>query len=366
MNRYPLVWMALLMTSCQPSTNEKATVADSAAAQVAWKIHDMSRPRPAVITPQQLSLPTPPPEGAVILFDGKDLSHWMGKDNSSPKWKVENGYMEIVPGTGQIESREKFGDVYLHVEWASPDDTTRKGQDRGNSGIFFMNQYELQVLDSYQANTYADGQAGALYGQAPPRFNACVPRGQWNAYDIYFRRPRFSEKDSSLVSPARITVLHNGILIQDNEEYKGPTSWLKFLPYVKHDNEMPITLQEHNGKVKFRNIWALRLPELQGPPGGYGIQSITLPASDIEKFVGTYDRPGQNAPIIVTSKDGALMADFFWRPGALELVPLSKNEFALKETAGSITFQQDEKGSVTGLVFHLGGDDMPASRRTGK
>ncbi len=363
----PLIGILLAVTACQQPVQEKPQTAGTAPDKaVSWRIHDMTRPRPAVITPQKLALPAPAPEGAVILFDGKGLSNWMGKDNGTPAWKVENGYMEIVPGTGPLQSRDKFGDVYLHVEWASPDDSTRKGQDRGNSGIFFMNQYELQVLDSYQANTYADGQAGALYGQAPPRFNACVPRGQWNAYDIFFRRPRFSTTDSSLLSPARITVWHNGVLIQDNEEYKGPTSWLKYLPYVKHADEMPITLQEHNGRVKFRNIWALRLPELQGPPEGYGVTTITLPESDLDKFTGTYDRPGQNAPIIVSRQGASLMADFFWRPGALELLPLSKNEFILKETAGTVSFQQDEKGNVTGLVFHLGGDDMPATRRNGK
>lgn len=329
---------------------------------IVWKIHDMTRPKPQVITPVALQLPVPAPQGAVVLFDGTDLSKWRGKDNTDPKWKVENKYMEIVPGTGALECKESFGDVFLHVEWASPDEPDRKGQDRGNSGIFFMNQYEMQVLDSYQADTYADGQAGAIYGQAPPRFNACVPRGQWNSYDIYFRRPRFND-DSSLKSPARISVVHNGILIQDNEEYKGPTSWLKYLPYVKHADKMPITLQEHNGKVRFRNIWAIPLPELAGPPEGYGIKTITLADDQLDKFVGIYDRPGGNAPITVTKTNGSLYCDFFWRPGALELVPVSANEFALKETAGSVSFDLDDKGQPTGLVFHLGGDNMPATKQ---
>ena len=125
---------------------------------IVWKIHDMTRPKPQVITPVALQLPVPAPQGAVVLFDGTDLSKWRGKDNTDPKWKVENKYMEIVPGTGALECKESFGDVFLHVEWASPDEPDRKGQDRGNSGIFFMNQYEMQVLDSYQADTYADGQ----------------------------------------------------------------------------------------------------------------------------------------------------------------------------------------------------------------
>jgi len=362
-NIFGIITLLMLAACNQPTEPANAVVSNVADSKtIVWKIHDMTRPKPQVISPMPLKLPIPPPQGAVVLFAGDNLSNWWGKDKSDPKWKVENSYMEIVPGTGELMSKESFGDVFLHIEWASPDEPDRKGQDRGNSGIFFMNQYEMQVLDSYQADTYADGQAGAIYGQAPPRFNACVPRGQWNAYDIYFRRPRFAD-DSSLKSPARITVVHNGILIQDNEEYKGPTSWLKYLPYVKHADKMPITLQEHNGKVRFRNIWALPLPELTTTPEGYGVKTITMANDQLDKYVGIYDRPGSNAPITITKSNGSLYGDFFWRPGALELVPVSANEFALKETAGSVIFEMDDKGQPTGLVFHLGGDNMPATKQ---
>jgi hypothetical protein len=319
----------------------------------------MSRPKPPVVEPLAQALPSPAPKGAVILFKAGDLSQWKGKGGTDAKWKLENDYMEIVPGTGGIESKESFGDVFLHIEWASPDDSTRRGQDRGNSGIFFMGQYEMQVLDSYKADTYADGQAGAIYGQAPPRFNACRPRGEWNAYDISFRRPRFAE-DGSVKSPARITVIHNGILIQDNEEYKGPTSWLKYYPYKAHADKMPISLQEHNCKVRFRNIWALPLPELAMPPSSYGDKAINMPAADLDKFTGTYDRPNIKSPIVITKKNGSLFGDFFYRKGELELVPISATVFVLKETDGKISFTLDDKGTATSLIFNLGAEDMPA------
>jgi hypothetical protein len=352
---------AFIFTACnqQPQTTTIAGASDTAT--VHWKVHDMNRPRPQVVEPVAQALPAPAPKNAIVLFNGTDLSNWIGKDGGDVKWKFENGYMEIVPGTGAITSKDKFGDVFLHVEWASPDEPNRRGQDRGNSGIFFMTQYELQVLDSYQADTYADGQAGALYGQAPPRFNVCKPRGEWNAYDIFFRRPRFAS-DSSLLSPARITVLHNGILIQDNEEYTGPTSWLKYLPYKAHADKMPISLQEHNCRVRYRNIWALPLPELQMPDKSYGDKVISLPETDLDKYTGTYQRPNTPATIIITKKNGSLYGNFYYRPGELELVPLSTKEFAMKETAGIITFTLDDKGNATNLVFRLGGEDMPAAK----
>jgi hypothetical protein len=357
-----LFFSAIVFAGCnqQPRT-AGVTAGSDTTTTVKWKVHDMTRPRPQVIEPVAQTLPVPAPKSAVVLFNGSDFSNWTGKDASDVKWKLENGYMEIVPGTGAIISKEKFGDVFLHIEWASPDEPNRRGQDRGNSGIFFMDQYELQVLDSYQADTYADGQAGALYGQFPPRFNVCKPRGEWNAYDIFFRRPRFS-KDSALLSPARITVLHNGILIQDNEEYKGPTSWLKYLPYKAHADKMPFSLQEHNCKVRFRNIWALPLPELEMPGSSYGDKIISVAETVLDKYTGTYQRANTAATIIITKKNGSLYGNFYYRPGELELVPISTKEFAIKETAGNITFTLDDKGNATNLVFHLGGEDMPATK----
>lgn len=329
-----------------------------------WRSHDMSRPKPPRITPPPQNLPVPPPEGAVILFDGSDLSGWERDGGGGPaEWTLGDGYFEVAPGTGAIQSREAFGDVHLHVEWASPNPPEGDGQDRGNSGVFLMNRYEIQVLDSYSTDTYADGQAGAIYGQYPPRFNATLPPGEWQSYDIFFRRPRFD--DGELVQPARMTVVHNGILIQDNEELFGPTSWLKHLEYEPHGDQEPIQLQDHGHRVRFRNIWALPLPELAPPGADYleGVGAVDPSDLDLEVYAGTYDRPGQNAPVTVTVEGGNIFADFFWRPGPLELLPEAEDAFQLKDTDGRVTFARDEDGRPVELVFHLGGAEMPARRR---
>jgi hypothetical protein len=199
----------------------------------------------------------------------------------------------------------------------------------------------------------------------PPRFNVCKPPGEWQAYDIFFRRPRFAD-DSSVITPASITVLHNGILVQDNEKYLGPTSWLKFLPYTKHADQLPVMLQEHHCAVRFRNIWAVPLPENTDPPATYGDKVVNLPDINVENYTGVYDRPGANAPITITAKGNTLFGDFFWRPGELEMVPLSSTEFVLKDTDAQIKFELDNKGKATALVFTVGRVNMPAKRAAGK
>ncbi|MGH6784081.1 MAG: 3-keto-disaccharide hydrolase, partial [Sphingomicrobium sp.] len=192
--------------------------ADRVAAQAAgeWPIHSTSRPQPRIVTPAPAAAPMAPPSDAIVLFDGRSLSEWRSADTTrgAARWKVENGYMEVVAGTGGIATVRGFGDAQLHVEWTAPNPPAGEGQNRGNSGVFFMGMYEVQVLDSYQNDTYPDGQAAAVYGQYPPLVNACRPPGEWQAYDIVFRRPRF-RPDGGLVSPARITVVHNGVLVQD-------------------------------------------------------------------------------------------------------------------------------------------------------
>jgi len=226
-----------------------------------WKIHDPNRPLPAVINPGTASTqdaPGKPPSDAVVLFDGKDLSKWAHKDGSAAKWKVENGYFEVVPKTGYIYTREAFGDCQLHVEFAEPSPAKGESQDRGNSGVFLQGLYETQVLDSYQSKTYADGQAGAIYGQYPPLVNASRPPGQWQAYDIVFRGPRF-DKDGKLLRPARETVFHNGVLVQDNVELSGPTAHGERPPYKAHAEKLPLALQDHNHPVRYRNIWICEL-----------------------------------------------------------------------------------------------------------
>ena len=226
-----------------------------------WKIHDMDRPQPAVITPPTASTQETPgqaPSDAIVLFDGKDLSRWRSDSGEPTKWKVENGYMESVRGAGMIVTSESFGDCQLHVEWATPTPPKGESQGRGNSGVFLMKQYETQVLDSYQNKTYPDGQAGAIYGQYPPQVNASRPPGQWQTYDIIFHPPRF-DKDGKLLKPAYETVLHNGVLVQDNVELMGPTAHQARPPYKAHPAKMPISLQDHGNPVRYRNIWIREL-----------------------------------------------------------------------------------------------------------
>jgi len=226
-----------------------------------WKIHDLTRPVPAVIDPGTASTqdaPGHPPSDAVVLFDGTDLSKWNHKDGSAPKWKVENGYAEVVAKTGYIYTKQAFGDCQLHVEFREPTPPHGDSQERGNSGVFLMGLYEIQVLDSYQNKTYADGQASAVYGQYPPQVNAARPPGQWQWYDIVFHGPRF-DAAGKLLRPARFTVFHNGVLVQDNVEPSGPTEHGERPPYKAGPDKLPLGLQDHGDPVRFRNIWIREL-----------------------------------------------------------------------------------------------------------
>lgn len=238
-----------------------AGAADAAAGQQSpfhFEIHDEDRPAPPVVDPGTTGTPGQPPSDAVVLFDGSDLSAWESVEGGEAAWQVEDGYLEVVPGTGDIRTKEGFGDVQLHVEWSAPDPPVGEGQDRGNSGIFLMGRYEVQVLDSYANETYPDGQAAAIYGQHPPSVNAMRPPGEWQVYDIVFHRPRFDE-GGELIRPATVTVLHNGILVQDHVELTGPTAHRARPPYAAHPRRLPISLQDHGHPVRFRNIWLREL-----------------------------------------------------------------------------------------------------------
>ncbi len=193
-----------------------------------------------------------------MLFDGKDLSQWTSEDAQPAKWKVADGYMEVVPHSGLIHTRQPFGDCQLHVEFAEPSPPVGEDQERGNSGVFLMGLYEIQVLDSYHSKTYADGQASAVYGQFPPLVNASRPPGQWQTYDVIFHGPRF-DQDGKVLRPARMTVLHNGVLVQDNVELSGPTGHHQRPPYKPTPDKLPLGLQDHGNPVRFRNIWIREL-----------------------------------------------------------------------------------------------------------
>jgi hypothetical protein len=230
-----------------------------------WRVHDLARPQPAIVTPGTASTqnePGRPPGDAVILFDGTDLSGWRGKDGPA-RWLVRDGYME-VNGTGGIESIEVFGDCQLHLEFAAPEQVLGSSQGRGNSGVFLQGLYEIQVLDGYDNPTYADGTTGAIYGQYPPLVNACRKPGEWQVYDIAFVAPRFSEGE--VTSPAYVTVFFNGVLIHHHQAIQGPTGHKTLSSYDGVTlNKGPLALQDHGGdKVRFRNIWLRHLRGYDG------------------------------------------------------------------------------------------------------
>ena len=225
-----------------------------------WRVHDADRPHPPVVTPPSPSTrerPGKPPSDAIVLFDGKDLSRWKGRKGPARWLVLEDGSMQ-VNRTGDIETVQHFGDCQLHVEWATPERVTGRSQGRGNSGVFLMGRYEIQVLDSYRNVTYADGQAAAIYGQKPPDVNACRPPGEWQTYDIVFRAPRFD--GDRLVSPAYVTVLHNGVLVHDHVALLGPTRHRALPSYSPHPPKGPIKLQDHGNPVRYRNVWVRPLP----------------------------------------------------------------------------------------------------------
>ena len=230
---------------------------------IKWEQHDRSRPMAPVITPGTFSTqdqPGKPPSDAVVLFDGKDLSQWESANGGPAKWEVGDGYFQTVPKTGDMQTKRAFGDAQIHVEWATPNPPHGEDQDRGNSGIYIMGLYELQVLDSYHSVTYTDGQAGAVYGQYPPLVNACRPPGEWQVYDIVWHGPRFDAK-GNLLRPATETAFQNGVLIQDHVTLTGPTEHHHRPPYHAHPEKLPLKLQDHNHPVRYRNIWIRELKE---------------------------------------------------------------------------------------------------------
>jgi hypothetical protein len=220
-----------------------------------YRVHDPARPHPVVVMPA--ASPGGAPSDAVVLFGGKDLSQWSA---GRQPWKVENGYMEVVPKSGDMRSKETFGDVQLHVEWAAPVEIRGTSQNRGNSGIFLQGRYEVQVLDSFQNATYADGQAGAIYGQWPPLVNPVRRPGEWQAFDIVFEAPRFDS--GTLTRPAYLTVFLNGVLLHHRKELMGPTVHRTLPTYTPQPAEDSLMLQDHQQPVRYRNIWLRRL-------GGY-------------------------------------------------------------------------------------------------
>jgi hypothetical protein len=297
---------------------------------------------PRVVTPATPSTPDQvgkAPSDAVVLFDGKDLAQWCAMDGSPSKWIVRDGYMECVKGSGYIRTLRNFGDCQLHVEWAAPVPASGEGQGRGNSGVFLgLNRYEVQVLDSYQNKTYADGSAGAVYGQYPPLINACRPPGEWQTYDILYSAPRFGA-DDKLLSPARLTIFHNGVLIQNNVALTGPTAWIDRAPYAAHPEKQPLALQDHGNPVRFRNIWVREL----GKPGK---PEFTFSTSLLDRYAGRY---GQ----VEVAREGDRLTA---RVGGQKLLLYAESptKFFAKSTDLQIEFKPDTTGKVSEIVWSVG------------
>jgi len=277
----------IALTLCS-GLSARNNTGSNAMSESIWKVHDWSRPRPSIVTP-----PTPStqqkagvaPSDAIVLFDGTGLDLWRAMDGGEAGWIVENDYIKSVKGTGSIRTLQGFGDCQLHLEFMTPTPPKGKSQGRGNSGVFLMGIYEVQILDSYDNVTYADGQCSALYGQYPPHVNVCRKPGEWQTYDIVFKAPRFA-KNGDVLKPAVITVFQNGVLTQDHVELQGPTNWCSRTPYKKHPEKLPISLQDHGNPVRFRNIWIRELPAT-GKVDAYR-KELILAEKTLDSYAGKY------------------------------------------------------------------------------
>lgn len=227
-----------------------------------WHVHDAKRPQPAKVragTSSTEERPGLPPSDAEVLFDGKDLSKWKNVEGGPAQWTTRDGYLEVAPKTGDIYTREEFGDIQLHVEWRTPSPLKPGNVWQGNSGVFLFGVYELQVFESSRNLIYADGQAGAIYGQYPPLVNPSREPGEWQVYDIIFNPARF--KDGKLESPAYITVFENGVVIHNHTAILGETGHRISPRYTYRGSQGPIRLQDHGDLVRYRNIWVRALKD---------------------------------------------------------------------------------------------------------
>lgn len=248
------VFVAAVLTSAVVMTQQTRLGYDDTPMQPdgRWRVHDGTRPQPTIVTPGPLAgVAAPPSDATILLGPNGDMSAWQQVSGGPVTWAVEGGIAQT--GKGTIETKASFGDVQLHVEFATPTQVRGEGQGRGNSGVYLAGLFEIQVLDSYNNPTYPDGQAAAMYGQFPPLVNASRPPGEWQAYDITFTAPRFS--GDTLESPAVVTVLHNGVLVHNARPFWGPTAHRLVGTYVPVSARGPIRLQDHSNPVRYRNIW---------------------------------------------------------------------------------------------------------------
>ena len=306
-----------------------------------WKAHDLNRPAPKVVDPGEADSDNARPSDAIVLFDGTDLSKWEGPGGREPKWKVNDGVLECFKGAKYLYSKEKFTDVQLHIEWASPSEPKGDGQARGNSGVFLPGGVEIQVLDSYENETYADGGAASIYGQFPPLVNACRAPGQWQTYDIIYKMPRFDD-EGELAKGAVVTVLQNGVVVQNAAEALGPTEWVHHREFDPKVTEGAIGLQDHGNPVRYRNIWVRKLGTKQ-TKGEYP-EKRAFTAEELEKFPGKYQKK-----LEIKAEDGTLWILF--RDQYIEMAAYEDGTIGTIESAAVIDFESDDEGKVTAINY---------------
>jgi hypothetical protein len=269
-----MMMVALTATTTSVLSAFAALYGDTPNATHAWSVHDMNRPRPKIIQAD----PGKPPSDAVVLFDGTSLDAWcMSRNESEPcKWKIVDGAMEVAKGTGEVRTKQAFGDCQLHIEFAMPP-PSGSGQGRGNSGVF-LGQHEIQVLDCYNNDTYPDGQCSSVYAENPPLVNACRKPGEWQTYDIIFHQPIW--EGDKVKYPGTVTVLHNGVLTQDHWEFEGLSTHCQRRPLSPYPSKLPLRLQDHGNPVRFRNIWIREIPSRYANTthGGPGVKEADVAA----------------------------------------------------------------------------------------
>ena len=256
MSRRLALCLFILMLGIRAAAQQSPTGYDDTPMQPngKWRVHDGRRPQPPIVTPAPMGdrQALPPSDAIVLIGPGSDLGGWQMSGGGPAPWKMADGVLQT--GKGMIETKQRFTDFQLHVEFATPSEVNGDSQGRGNSGVFLLGKFEIQVLDSHNNRTYPDGQAAAMYGQHPPLVNASRPPGEWQTYDIAFTAPRFSA-DGKLNTPAVVTVFHNGVLVHHGAEFWGPTRHRSLLPYTAEMASGPIALQDHGNPVRYRNIW---------------------------------------------------------------------------------------------------------------
>jgi hypothetical protein len=319
---------------------------DTPDAKHAWSVHDMNRPRPPVISVE----PGKAPSDAVVLFDGTSLDAWASGKDEPCKWKlIEGGAMEVVPKTGEIHTKDAFGDCQLHIEFATPP-AEGSSQGRGNSGVFLMGMHEIQVLDCFENDTYPDGQCSSVYGENPPLVNACRKPGEWQTYDIVFHQPMWDGE--TLKRPGTVTVLHNGVLTQDHWEFEGLSTHCQRKPLKPYAAKLPLRLQDHGNRMRFRNIWIREIPSryantTHGGPAANEADVLALRAKTAAKLFEAANPadPSKAAAL------GRLLEVIGYDTSEAYLKPTVELADAyLKELAGLDAQKlQDRKGEIIGL-----------------